>query len=151
MEAKDCIRFDGCNVPLCPRDEESLSNGSWFPDEPICPLQAFCKEPWIINQKKIAKQARNVEFYFTLRMLKHSCVIGRGIEGIIPDHDISERDVDEDHWLIQHPQKRKLTEAEKVERGLRLKRVLDLKNIRVNCRENSRSNSQSSRDITVKL
>jgi len=151
MKAEYCIKYDSCNCPLCPMDEESLRNGVFYPDDEICPLQAFCHEQWIRNQRKISKKVRNKDFYFTKKMLERNCIITSATEGQDPDHDLSEKDVDEEHWFKQHPEKHKLNEAQKAEIGLRLKRGLDLKEKRTNGRENSRSNSQSARDITIKL
>ena len=109
----ECKYFDTCDAPFCPADEKNLDNTIWFPDEEICKLQAFCHEPWIRNQKKIAKKSRNTDFYFTNRMLKQNCVIGRRIEGLNPEHDFFVRKRDEDRWLEDHPEKRILSEEER--------------------------------------
>jgi len=113
MKAEDCKRFDGCSAPLCPMDMDSLISSAWFPGEDICPLHASCKLDWIRNQRKITKKSRNLDFDFTLRMLKQNCVISRGIKGLDPDHDISARERDENRWLKQHPEKRIISEEER--------------------------------------
>ena len=123
MKAEECKRFDRCSAPLCPLDEESLGSGIFYPNEEVCQLQAFCKLDWIRNQRKIAKKSRNVDFYFTHRMLEQNCVIGRGIEGLDPDHDISERERDVARWLKQHPEKRIISEAEREELKNRMMKV----------------------------
>jgi len=108
MKAEGCKSFDSCSVPFCPLDYGNMDCAIWYPDEPICMLQAFCHETWIRNQKKIAKKSRNVDFYFTRRMLEQNCVIGKEITGLDPDHD-----KDEVRWLKEHPKKRVISEAER--------------------------------------
>lgn len=110
---KVCKRLESCSAPLCPMDEGSLGSGIWYPDEEICKLQAFCKLNWVQNQKKIAKKARIIDLYFTHRMLQQNCIIGKGISGLDPDHDIKDMEKDEAKWLKEHPEKRKLSEEEK--------------------------------------
>ena len=113
MKVKDCKRYESCNAPLCPKDQGSLERGSWFPFEEICGLQTYCHESWIRNQKKIAKKSRNIDFYFTHRMLEQNCIIGRGIVGIDPDHDITDIKKDETRWLQEHPVKRIISEEKR--------------------------------------
>ena len=141
MEAKECKRFDSCSAPICP-----LYGGDiWYPDEEICKLQAYCHEPWIHNQKKIARKVRNKDFYFTLEMLCCNCIITTSTEGLDPDKTDYQDERAVKNWLRIHPEKRKLSEAKKLEIRLRLKRGLDLKEKRANDRENSSSYRQSAK------
>jgi len=101
MKRDDCPKFDYCNVPLCPKDEESMQHCAWFPDEDICPLR-FVPE-WIKRQRRIAK-ATNRSFEagcFTVRMLKRRCRITQGIKGADPDKGPPEEQ--EQDWLNAHP------------------------------------------------
>jgi hypothetical protein len=123
MEAKLCKRFDSCSAPLCPMDESSLANGIWMPDEDICQLQTFCNLNWVRNQKKIARKSRNKDGYFTCKMLLRDCIVGKGVEGLDPDHDISDMEKDEARWLQQHPEKPKISDVKKQELKNRLMKL----------------------------
>jgi len=120
MKAKECKRFDSCSAPLCPMDENSLSNGIWYPDEEICQLRIYCNEPWIRNQKKIARKVRNKDFYFTLEMLSRNCIITIATEGLDPDNNDLYDDLAVKRWLNKHPEKPTLSEAKKEELKSRL-------------------------------
>lgn len=128
MKSEDCKRFDECSAPICPLNDGSLNNGTWYPEENVCMLQVFCHKPWIRNQKKIARKVRNKDLYFTLEMLSRNCVITLATEGLDPDHDISEMREDEVRWLKQHPEKPKLSEAKKKELRNRMMKVRQVLN-----------------------
>jgi hypothetical protein len=115
MRPSDCTKYQTCSAPLCPLDEDSLRNAQWYPDEEICLSQEYFHLNWIRNQKKIASKCRNTDFYFTLGMLSHNCVIGKKIEGIDPDHDLDARESDEARWLKEHPEKPKMSDEKKQE------------------------------------
>lgn len=112
MSAKDCKRYDGCSAPLCPMDENSLECSIWYPGEEICQLQAYCHETWIRNQKKIARKARNKDFYFNLEMLSQNCIITVATEGLDPDSSEFGDDGTVERWLINHPEKQLKSESE---------------------------------------
>lgn len=120
MKSKECNRFDSCSATICPLDETIKKCSIWYPDEEICQSQVFCHEPWIKNQKKIAGKCRNTYSYFTLGMLKHDCIIGKGIEGLEPDHELNCGKRDEDKWLQEHPEKRTISEEKRKELRNRL-------------------------------
>jgi len=113
VTSQDCLRFEECSAPICPMDEQSLKYGLWYPDEEFCIRQEYGKLLYVRNQRKIAKRARNKDFYFTYRILNHNCQIKRGIKGLDPDQDNCQRMADETNWLMNHPVKRQLSEAEK--------------------------------------
>lgn len=105
----NCQKFQFCSAPLCPMiDNKDI----WYPDEEICSLREFSHFPWIRNQKKLARKAKE-GFYFTPRMLEHNCKITQGIKGLNPDKDLSTMESDEKKWLKEHPEKKELTEEEK--------------------------------------
>ena len=62
MKVTDCTN-DGCSAPICPLDKDSLKNGIWYPDEPICTSKD--RPDWVTIQKRIAKKAKNKERFFT--------------------------------------------------------------------------------------
>ena len=123
MEAKECIRFDSCSAPLCPLDENSLNNGIWYFDEEICHLREFCHLPWIRNQKKIAKKARDYDSYFTLRMLEQNCMIKAGITGIDSETPLDAVEREEKKWLNNQPVKKELSQQEREAQLKHLKKM----------------------------
>jgi len=114
MEAKECKRFDECSAPICPLDKGSMSDAVWYPDEEICQLRCFCNEPWIRTQKKIASRCQDTSGYFTLIMLEHPCIIGRGIVGLDPDVEDESKEQQLERWFSKHPVK-KIMSAERKE------------------------------------
>ena len=144
MNPTDCHRFDSCSAPICPL---LGCSGIWYPDEEICQAREYNHEPWIRNQKKIARKVRNKDFYFTKEMLERNCIITTATEGLDPDKS----DLDDERaltdWLRKHPEKRKLSDAERAEIGLRLKRGLDLIENEANYRQNSSSSGQSAKEF----
>ena len=144
MKEKECKRFDSCSAPICPLFGYS---GLWYPDEEICQSRKFNHEPWIRNQKKIDRKVLNKDFYFTKEMLERNCVITVATEGLDPDKS----DLDDERalkdWLSKHPEKRKLSDVERAEIGLRLKRGLDIIENGANYRQNSSSTRQSAKEF----
>jgi len=91
MNKKDCAHFDYCDAPICPLDESSMKNATWFPDEEICRLQTYGQVPWIRQQKKIARVIGTYEAgCFTVAMLSHRCAIAKGTKGLDPDIPITD-------------------------------------------------------------
>ncbi|MBN1234089.1 MAG: hypothetical protein JXA60_12100 [Candidatus Coatesbacteria bacterium] len=103
MNPEDCKRFESCNANLCPLEESILKKGNWFSDEEICSSLDFSSEPWIKNQKRIAKKSNETDTCYTYRMLKRNCVIRKGITGIGADLTIDEIENAEEKWLKEHP------------------------------------------------
>lgn len=114
--AKECSLWDGCNAPICPADKESLHSAIWYPTEGFCTSYAFCKLPWIRNQRKLARKVRNKDFYYTLEMLSHNCVITVATEGLNPDTTDYQDKTALKKWLKQHPKKREVSEEERENR-----------------------------------
>lgn len=101
MELKSrCKNFKSCNAPLCPLDKGSLTFGVWYPVEEICKLKGYRNLPFVVNQRKIQKRAKDRNTYYTYRMLNRSIVIKRGIKGLNPARPRREQ---EDLWLKGHP------------------------------------------------
>lgn len=106
LTAKTCKRFDGCSAPICPLYE---FGGIWYPDEEVCKLAEFNCELWLKQQKKIAKKARNKDFYFVYEMLNHNYVVTVATEGIDPDKECSDNEGMVNKWLKKHPGKKAKT------------------------------------------
>ncbi len=126
MRAEECLKFETCEAPLCPLDEESLRSGVWYPDEEICTSAKYGNKDWIRNQRKIKKRAANKDFYFTYEMLCRNCIIQRNIEGLDPDNTGFKDEKALKKWLNRHPEKRKWTEEEKRELASRFKKTVTL-------------------------
>lgn len=100
-----------CSAPICPLDPMK-ENCVWFPDEDIC-RKSFPPQ-WVKNQKKIKKKTRDMDTYYTFKMLSQNCQIRKGIIGVIPEGiGRSSLETREKNWLKRHPVKRILTEKEK--------------------------------------
>jgi hypothetical protein len=110
MTIPECKKYDTCNAPLCPLDEQSLKHGIWYPDEEICGMRTYAALSWIQNQKKLVKKAGRADRYFTLQMLERNCIIRRGIEGLDPDQA---EDYQLKKWLRDHPAKRVLSKKDR--------------------------------------
>lgn len=100
-----------CGAPVClldPMKEVCI----WFPDEEICKKNS--PPNWVKNQKKIKKRTKDIDNYYTFRMLNQNCIIAKGITGIIPE-GIGRTSLEkrEKNWLKRHPAKRILTKEER--------------------------------------
>ncbi|MBW1711517.1 MAG: hypothetical protein JRJ73_16950 [Deltaproteobacteria bacterium] len=104
MTNTECKRYDTCNAPLCPFDDQSLKHGIWYPDEEICGMRTHATLPWIQNQKKLVKKTGRADRYFNHQMLERNCIIRKGIEGLDPDQ--AEEQYQLKKWLKAHPEKR---------------------------------------------
>lgn len=97
-----CTHFDNCNAPLCPQNEVSIKKAIWFSDESICKMRVYSQLQWIKNQRKIKRVRVKVEDgYFTVSMLDRRIMVKKGIKGIDPDKDDTDRF--EKKWIIDHP------------------------------------------------
>lgn len=91
MTAQDCPRYDKCSAPLCPMDEKSLVQASWFPNEEICKKRhPDGRPPWINTQKKIAKQTKDLDTSYTHKMLCAITHVPHTITGMDPNNPLSE-------------------------------------------------------------
>ena len=114
MTAHDCKSWEGCNVPICPRDpEEIISRVIWYPDEDICRIRKNVPK-WIKQQRKIANKAKteNHWYYFTLDMLKIPFRTTNSCKGLDPNKD---EKIQMAAWQKTHKgiQPRKITEKQK--------------------------------------
>ena len=116
MKSSDCRRFEACDAPLCPLDEQSLECGIWYPGEAICGMRGNWKLPWVKAQKKIAKVGARADRYFNFQMLNRNCIIGRGMEGLDPD---KEEGPQLRKWLKAHPSSRRVLTGKQKEIALR--------------------------------
>ena len=103
-DMKQCRYFDSCSAPLCPLDGDGLAVGHWFPDEEICRARKHTRGlKWVETQKKIAKKAKRVDLFFNRIMLDRDIIVRAGIEGLNPDSQTPEKDLD--RWLVAHPER----------------------------------------------
>jgi len=109
---EDCPRWDKCTAPLCPRDP-NIRKQIWYPDEEICRSQQCGGLDWIRAQRKIKRRAENSEDYFTLPMLQQGCIVRTGIRGLNPNDSITRQAAQEKKWLIRHPRRRELSDAQR--------------------------------------
>jgi hypothetical protein len=100
-----CDLFEECktlNAPLCPIQRNTLENGIWYADEPVCKAKKYQDIPWIKKQKQIAKMGLSDEDgFFTVRMLNTLKVLPKNIKGADPDDPDSES-----KWIHDHSSKR---------------------------------------------
>lgn len=96
-----------CSAPMCLFDP-MVERCCWYPDDEVC--KKNFPPDWVKNQKKIRAKTRNVNTYYTFKMLNRNCIIGKGIVGVDPDRP---EESQEKSWLKRHPVKRTLTEEEK--------------------------------------
>ena len=107
----DCRYFEDCSAPMCPK-ETGAGNTAWFPDEGICRLKGVPE--WVKRQRRIAMTgAGETAGYFTLPMLKHHCMVKKGITGIDPDGTGAERKAAEKLWLEKHPVIKPITDEKR--------------------------------------
>ena len=89
MNDRYCSLFEPCKspeAPLCPLDPETIKNGIWYPDEPICKGEEFQQVPWIKKQKQIAALKFKADNgFYTVKMLNAIHVITANIRGADPD------------------------------------------------------------------
>lgn len=108
--SRTCSKFDYCSAPICPVDQ---IGAIWYPFEETCTAHAFSSLPWVKQQRKIARKARNVDFFFNYEMLCQNCVITCATEGLDPDKTEINDERALELWLGKHPEKRELTEEER--------------------------------------
>jgi len=119
VSPKDCLHWEECSAPICPRENEIKNlNCIWYPDEEICPKH---RNQFIKIQKKIKEKTRNVDKYFTLKMLNRNFIVGAGIIGLDPDKN---EEIQLKMWLEKHPLKRQISDEEKKIIGKRFKSAI---------------------------
>jgi len=108
IKPEDCKNFEKCSAPICPLEDKIKNlNYIWYPNEEICSKH---RNQFIKTQKKIKKKARDVDKYFTLKMLDRNFIVGAGIVGLDPDKD---EESQLKIWLKKHPLKRQISDEEK--------------------------------------
>ena len=112
MTDMKCLHYENCEAPICPKDEASMKNCAWFPDEEVCrkndvPL-------WVKAQRKIARRTKRdwTKGCFNLAMLSVNCVVTGGIRGMDPDKEEPEAEQIE-KWLQKHPPKTEMSAERK--------------------------------------
>ena len=117
----DCRHFDTCSAPICPLDESSLKNCTWFANEDICKLKQTPR--FVRNQKTIQKRSRDNETYYTHPMLNRDFIIKAGITGIDPDQEAAQAHQAEKKWIKDHPEKKPLSDEQIKTRSEHMKKI----------------------------
>jgi len=133
---KDCRFFHSCSASLCPLDPE-VSKKVWLPEEndtyEICRTPEFAGLQFVKTQRKIANALRKRpgerDDYFTFEMLNRDITVRSKIRGAPSDPPDSTKNAmnwyekKERMWLIEHPQKKKLSIEEVQRRKSNMKAV----------------------------
>lgn len=84
MDRRMCKKFEECEAPICPLDENSIENSFWLINESIC--SRADAPPWVRLQRRIAKKLRDKNplevGYFKARMLEMKPKVTSGMKGI---------------------------------------------------------------------
>jgi len=123
MTPRDCPRFDECDAPLCPMDEDRAKR-TWFPDEPICDRGGMGTTRFVKIQKRIAKAVVLTDTFFTVPMLEAVGGVKAGIAGLDPDSN-ADRQHREREWIKKHSRApiRVWTPAEREAARERMKKI----------------------------
>jgi len=100
MTPRDCPRFDSCDAPLCPLDEDRAKR-TWFPDEPICDRAGMGTTRFVKIQRRIAKAVVLTDTFFTVPMLEAVDRIRPETTGLDPDSNAN-RQHRELEWIKKH-------------------------------------------------
>jgi len=103
MKKIDCPNYGrGCSAPLCPLDENSITNQIWYPGiEEICSRKDFQSLDWIRKQKAIVRAKAPFAKYFTPAMLQALKQVRRGIEGLNADQPLEKAKEAERKWIAE--------------------------------------------------
>ena len=136
-----CKFFDSCSANLCPLDPR-LKEMLWCPEENdsdgICKNREFAGLQFIRTQKRIARATRNKrrerDDYFSFRMLNRNIVVRSGIEGIPDPPDTIKNPMrwysdKERKWILNHPEKKQLSDIEIEKRRSRMIEVRKARSI----------------------
>ena len=132
---ESCKFFDSCSASLCPLDLR-VKEMQWCPEENdsdgICKNREFTGLQFIRTQKRIARATRNKrrgrDDYFSFKMLNRNIVVKSGIWGM-PDPPDTIKDPEkwysdkERKWILNHPEKKQLSNIEIEKRRSRMKEV----------------------------
>jgi len=127
---QDCKYSHICSASLCPLDPDA-STKIWLPEESdaeeICRNTEFADLQFVKTQRKIAKAFKKRpgerDDYFTFEMLNRDITVKSGIRGAPSDPPDSTKNAmnwyekKERMWLIEHPQKKRLS-TEEVQRRI---------------------------------
>jgi len=133
---KDCKYFHTCSASLCPLDPD-VSTKIWLPEEndteEICRSPEFAGLQFIKTQRKIVKALRKRpgerDDYFTFEMLNRDITVKSKIRGAPSNPPDSTKNAmnwyerKERMWLIEHPQKKRLSTEEVQRRKSNMKAV----------------------------
>lgn len=100
MTPRDCPRFDSCDAPLCPMDEDRARR-TWFADEPICAQVGMRSTRFVKIQQKIARAGTPPTSFFTVPMLESVGGVKAGIAGL-DANSTANRHLRELEWIKKH-------------------------------------------------
>lgn len=123
MLKEDCPKYETCSATICPLNNPG-EESTWYPDDEICKNKDYSDLPWIKNQKKIAKRAKDGSKYFNFQMLNRNCRVTKGIIGLDPEKD---EGLQLEKWLALHPMMKKMSLAQRKAVGERLRKYRQLK------------------------
>jgi hypothetical protein len=97
-----CNSFDKCSCPLCPDDPDAFKR-IWYPGEPICTDRRFTQSSIVRNQRQLALNTNNDEFY-TGEMLAglRDGLNDPNQHGIDSSLSLDERKAAIKTWLVQN-------------------------------------------------
>ncbi len=136
MKPENCKFFANCSASMCPLDL-SFKNKIWLSreteTEEICRNPDFSNMQFIITQRKIKKvlkkNNRERDDYFTYEMLDRDIIVKSGIRGIPLDPPDTVKNSEkwykskERRWIINHPIKKHISEAEVQRRANRVRAI----------------------------
>ena len=138
---ESCKFFDSCSASLCPLDPR-LKEMLWCPEENdsdgICKNREFAGLQFIRTQKRIARATRNKrrerDDYFSYDMLNRNIVVKSGIWGIPDPPDTIKNPMrwysdKERKWILNHPEKKQLSDIEIEKRRSRMIEVRKARSI----------------------
>ena len=79
MTKEQCKYYENCEAPLCPKDEESVEHGIWYPDEAICRHRSGGGFKWVHSQRNLKQWKADPGLYWNVeRLSKKVCQASKG-------------------------------------------------------------------------
>jgi len=104
-----CKYYDKCNAPICPLDRDSIENGIWYSQEPICKNPEFSDNIVIRNMKTISKIDKSGETWYNYEMLNNELNFNGAIKGFSPD-SIDKESIQK--WIRKYTIKKTISKVE---------------------------------------
>lgn len=103
MCCRDCYKFESCEAPLCPMDNESIEHGVWYTDEAICMSygQGMEMPKWRDLQMRIRK-FKSPGFFSVPMLMRDGLQAAKGLKGLDSDNDRVPEYQQLERWLKNH-------------------------------------------------